>query len=592
MFTTIKKATRTARYIWDVFSEYHIKIALTAGLGFVSGLFGGIGISIIIPLFSLLSPQSATTPDFITRSIQKVFSITKIPLTVPYLLLFIVLIFIAKALVLFWARYYNEIIAAQYEKNARAGLFKKILTSTWPNLLEHKLGFLERVLSYDIQQSAELLSNASTIVLTLTTLIAYGLIVMNISTTMTLGIVVFGILLFGFMKPIFHKTRKFTASTADTFKIVSHHINQVMIGAKIIKANSIEHQMSVMGNRYFEDLNEIRIKNALYYYALGSSFEPIGFVFIAGLFLFNYGAPTFNIASFAVVILLVQRIFSLIQSLQGQAQNTNQLIPYVKIVSDYNREAEQHQEIDIGIKEFSFKERLSFQDVAFGYGNKLVLDNLKLNIPKGSMIGIIGPSGAGKTTIADLLLRLFRPQRGMITLDGIDIQNIALGAWRKEIGYVPQEVFLMNDTIENNIRFYDDSISHEDVVQSAKLANIYETIEGLPNGFETEVGERGLKLSGGQRQRIALARTLARKPQILILDEATSALDNESEALIQKAINGLKKEMTIIIIAHRLSTVMNADRLFLLDDGKIAEEGTPEELINNPDSYFNRMNRS
>ena len=195
------------------------------------------------------------------------------------------------------------------------------------------------------------------------------------------------------------------------------------------------------------------------------------------------------------------------------------------------------------------------------------------------MVGFIGPSGVGKTTIADLLLRLFQPQTGAIMLDDTNIQEIALNAWRNKIGYVPQEVFLLNDTIENNIRFYNDSISHEDIIMSAKMANIFETIEGLPHGFQTEVGERGVKLSGGQRQRIALARTLARKPEILILDEATSALDNESETLIQKSINGLKKKITIIIIAHRLSTVMNADHLFLLDNGKITKEGPPQELL-------------
>src|SRR3989344_4765425 len=592
MFTTIKKVIFTARFLWNAFGEYHAKIAIMAILGFVSGLFGGIGISIIIPLFSILSPKNGIASDFITQSIQKIFSVINIPFTVPYLLLLIVFLFIAKAGVTFLAKYYNEVAGSLYEKNTRVKLFRETLASTWPNLLEYKLGFLERVLSYDIQRSTDLFTSTGNIAITLTSFIAYGVVAINLSLMITLAMIAFGIALLFLMKPIFYKTRKLATMIADIYKVVSHHINESMIGAKIIKANAIEQQVSSVAERHFENLRVIRIKNAFYNYTIGSSFEPISFLFIAILVLFNYHAPTFNIASFAVVVYLIQRIFLLVQALQGQAQDINQLIPYTKAVADYANRAKQHREVDHHTGRFSFNDKISFQDVTFSYGDKLVLNDLSFSITKGSMVGFIGPSGVGKTTIADLLLRLFQPQRGAIMLDNTNIQEISLRDWRKKIGYVPQEVFLLNDTVGNNIRFSDDSISHADVIQSAKMANIYETIEGLPSGFETEVGERGLKLSGGQRQRIALARTLARKPEILILDEATSALDNESEAMIQKSINGLKKKMTIIIIAHRLSTVMNADHLFLLDDGKVVEEGSPEDLLNDSGSYFNRLNHS
>lgn len=592
MFTFLKKLIRTTSFVWDVFKEYRLKIVFISLLGFASGLFGGLGIGIIIPLFSLLSPQNASAPDFITRSIQKVFSVIHVPLTIPYLLAFIVLVFVVKAIFIFWAKYYNEVVASQYEKDTRTQLFKETLMSTWPNLLEYKLGFLERVLSYDIQRSTDLFTSTGGIVISLTSLIAYGVIAVNLSLSVTVAMGVFGIILFFLMKPLFYRTRKLATMIADIYKTVSHHINESMLGVKIIKVNGIEKQVSAAAEKHFEDLRVIRIKNTIYNYGIGSSFEPIGFVFIGAMVLFNYNAPAFNIASFAVVVYLIQRIFLLVQTLQGQAQDINQLIPYIKTTSDYAERAKQHKEIDKHTGKFSFNDSISFQDITFSYGDKLVLNKMSLNIDKGSMVGFIGPSGAGKTTIADLLLRLFRPESGAILLDGKNIQEIALKAWRNKIGYVPQEVFLLNDTVENNIKFYDDSISHQDVIQSAKMANIYETIQELPNGFETEVGERGVKLSGGQRQRIALARTLARKPEILILDEATSSLDNESEALIQKAINSLKKKMTIIVIAHRLSTVMNADRIFLLDEGKIAEEGTPEELLNDSNSYFNRLNRT
>jgi len=591
MLNTLKKALATALYLWSAFREFRKEIVLMAVLGFASGLFGGIGISIIIPLFALLSNQIAPSTDFITRSIHSVFQIIHLPITVPSLLIFMVLLFALKGLVAFCAQYYNTKVMAQYEKETRTRLFQKTLTTTWPNLLEYKLGFLERVLSYDVQKSASLLSGAGTLILTLTTLITYGIIALNISIIITIAMATFGVMLFFAMKPIFYTTRKIAANVANVFKEVSHHINQAMVGSKIIKANSMEKQVSFEVLGYFEELKSAQIKSGFYNASIRSTFEPIGFLFIAGLFVLNYNTPSFNIASFAVAVYLIQRIFSLIQALQGLGQDVNQLVPYVQSVSAYQQTAENNQEIDNGKAPSSFEHLIRFKDVSFKYPNKEkdVLSGLSFEIEKGAMIGIIGPSGAGKTTIADLLLRLLQPKEGQIMLDNTDIRDIKLKEWRSTIGYVPQEVFLLNSTVESNIKFHDNSIPHEEVVAAAKLANIYDTINNLPDGFKTEVGERGVKLSGGQRQRIALARTLARKPKILILDEATSSLDNESESLIQESIANLKGHVTVIVIAHRINTVMRADMVLVLDNGKLAESGQPEKLLADENSYLHKV---
>ena len=191
MLNTLKKALATALYLWSAFREFRKEIVLMAVLGFASGLFGGIGISIIIPLFALLSNQIAPSTDFITRSIHSVFQIIHLPITVPSLLIFMVLLFALKGLVAFCAQYYNTKVMAQYEKETRTRLFQKTLTTTWPNLLEYKLGFLERVLSYDVQKSASLLSGAGTLILTLTTLITYGIIALNISIIITIAMATF-----------------------------------------------------------------------------------------------------------------------------------------------------------------------------------------------------------------------------------------------------------------------------------------------------------------------------------------------------------------------------------------------------------------
>jgi ATP-binding cassette subfamily B protein len=205
------------------------------------------------------------------------------------------------------------------------------------------------------------------------------------------------------------------------------------------------------------------------------------------------------------------------------------------------------------------------------------------------MIGLIGPSGVGKTTIVDLILRLFPLGSGKILMDGKSISRIDIKQWRKNIGYIPQDIFLMNDTIANNIRFYDNAISDEEIKQAAKKANIYDFIQTLPKKFSAVVGERGIFLSAGQRQRIVIARILARNPEFLILDEATSALDNESEIRIQKIIENLKGKITVLVIAHRLSTVINCDKLLILEKGKILEQGVPSELLKDKNSYFYKI---
>jgi ABC-type multidrug transport system fused ATPase/permease subunit len=205
------------------------------------------------------------------------------------------------------------------------------------------------------------------------------------------------------------------------------------------------------------------------------------------------------------------------------------------------------------------------------------------------MVGIIGPSGAGKTTLVDLILRLFRPVQGRIFVDGRDVSEVNLEEWRTVIGYVSQDMFLLNDSIENNIRFYNHRLSMAAIEKAAKMANIYDFIVSCPGKFDSVIGDRGIMLSAGQRQRIIIARVLARQPKFLILDEATSALDNEAEKEIQTVIENLKGKITVLVIAHRLSTVINADRLMVLDDGRVIEDGPPAKLLGDKNSYFSRL---
>ena len=241
----------------------------------------------------------------------------------------------------------------------------------------------------------------------------------------------------------------------------------------------------------------------------------------------------------------------------------------------------------LDLKDFS--KEIQFDSVGFNYdGGGKVLSDVSFSIHKGSIVAIVGPSGAGKSTIADLIPRFYEVKEGAITIDGQDIRDIKLFSLRDKMGIVTQETILFDETIEFNITYGISESTEEDLIASAKAANAYDFIQDQPNGFQTVIGEKGVKLSGGQRQRIAIARAIFNNPPFLILDEATSALDTKSERLVQNALDNLMKNRTVLVIAHRLSTVKNADQIIVMDAGKIIQKGTHQELIQN-DGLYNRL---
>ncbi|HID94734.1 MAG TPA: ABC transporter ATP-binding protein, partial [Candidatus Latescibacteria bacterium] len=232
------------------------------------------------------------------------------------------------------------------------------------------------------------------------------------------------------------------------------------------------------------------------------------------------------------------------------------------------------------------REGIRFIDLSFRYDTgDVVLDHINLDIKVGEVVAIVGPTGSGKSTLVDLIPRFYDPWRGRVEIDGIDIRKIKLGSLRRLLGIVTQETILFNDTVRNNIAYGSPEIPEEKVIRAARAANAHDFISRLPQGYDTLIGERGVRLSGGERQRIAIARAILKDPPILIFDEATSALDTESEMLVQEAIERLMKGRTSLVIAHRLSTVQNASRIIVLDHGRIIQEGRHQELLNQPGLY-------
>ncbi|MBI5779254.1 MAG: ABC transporter ATP-binding protein [Planctomycetes bacterium] len=369
---------------------------------------------------------------------------------------------------------------------------------------------------------------------------------------------------------------------------VTESIHQMFSGVRIVKSFQMEHaeiRELEKENKSFlmKSMGIVRAK------ALGLSLiEIIGtvivlFVVLGAVYLIKHGqldiplAITFCIylMTFLKPIRVLTSGYNAFQESLGGAERVFELM---------------HQKPDIidapdSITLSDFKREISFKNMSFTYNEdssdtirKPALSNINLAVQAGETIAIVGPTGSGKSTLLDLLCRFYDPTEGSIEIDGFDLKKIRRSSLLKQIAIVSQETFLFNDTIRNNISYGKPEATLEEIKEASRAAYIADFIEGLPQGYDTVTGERGVKLSGGERQRLAIARALLKNPKILLLDEATSALDSTSEKIVQAAINNLMKNRTTFIIAHRLSTVQHADRIIVLEDGRIVEQGKHEEL--------------
>jgi subfamily B ATP-binding cassette protein MsbA len=247
--------------------------------------------------------------------------------------------------------------------------------------------------------------------------------------------------------------------------------------------------------------------------------------------------------------------------------------------------AERARVVDGDVEKTTFDRSLRIESCSFSYSDRPAIDDVTLEIRKGELIAFVGSSGAGKSTLADLILRLYDPRSGRILVDGVDLRTLRQREYRRIFGVVSQESLLFHDTVRNNIRYGRNEVSNERIEDAARTANAHDFIMALPYGYDTIVGDRGLRLSGGERQRVAIARAVVHNPQILILDEATSALDSESERLVQQAINKIVERATAIVIAHRLSTVTHADRIIVMNRGRIEAAGRHQQLLDTSATY-------
>jgi len=294
--------------------------------------------------------------------------------------------------------------------------------------------------------------------------------------------------------------------------------------------------------------------------------------------------PEYSIATFIVFLIALNKLYVKVKLIQNThykiSHHYGSLRMYEELEHGLDKRQYDYREGGVSFRDLN--DCIKFSNVKYVYSadeNAFSLGPIHLNIKKGQRVALVGRSGSGKTTCVDLLEGLLVPNVGSIHIDDKEIGEYDMDSLRRRIGYVTQDVFLLNDTLKENIKFFDNAISDDEVFKSCELALVSEYLDELPDGLDTVLGEHGARLSGGQRQRICLARALVRNPTILILDEATSALDNQAEKMIQRSIDNLSRDITVVIIAHRLSTVRNADYIYYFDAGNIVEQGTFDELV-------------
>ncbi len=584
---------RLARLMRSLYRGRERMFFFLAFLSFLNGIFGALGIGALIPLFALVLRHPAIEENVLTRGFSAAVESLGLPLTVPIFTGIIVALFFCKALILFLSKYVGVRFVADYEAELRRSLYESFLNASWPFLLRQKIGYLENTLMTDVGGVKQMLAGSMTFVRHVLNGVVYAVFALTLAPAVTLLALGIGAAAFAAAKPTFPRLRSYGRRQERVNKAIAHEMNENMVGLKVIKALGVERPLAREGAKLFEEARQIRLGTGFIKSLTDALVQPLSVLFAAFLFLFSYRQPGFELASFVTVVYMVQQVFSFFQSAQSTVQDVAQHTPLAERVLSFHRAVTDNREDQPGNQPFVFRDALAFEAVSFSYssGGPPALSDVSFSVRKGEMIGMVGPSGAGKTTIADLLLRLFRPLGGRIVIDSVPIENVSLEEWRRNVGYLPQEVFLKNSTAEENIVFFRDPGDHAlpDYRAAGGMASIDDVIQRLPHGYATPIGERGVALSVGQRQRVGLARVFARNPSILILDEATSALDNESEQAIKRVLDSLRGKITVILIAHRLSSVLQCDRVIFLEDGAIAEQGAPAELLHNPSSRFSRM---
>ena len=501
------------------------------------------------------------------------------------------------------ARYFMQslghIMGARIERDMRADVFNHLLTMDTEFFNDARIGALMSRITTDLFDITEFSHHVPEEMLVgAIKLILSFVVLLTINWKLSLIIYIIIPIMFVVSSKKRKQFRQATMEVKRQIGDINSGVEDTLLGISVVKSfanEDIEKSKFQTNNDKFVDIKKDRYFDMAGFFMINEAFAGLMYailIFVGGFFVINGQISPGELIAFTMYLnMLVTTIERLINFTDVFQAGTTGIERFTEVMEMDNSIFDHESANELT----DVKGKIDFENVYFKYpeageDDPYVLENINFSVDVGENIALVGPSGAGKTTISKLIPRFYDISRGTIKIDGVDIKDLTLDSLRDNIGIVQQDVYLFSGTVKENIRYGKDDASDEEIERAAALAGATEFIKDLPMGMDTHIGERGVKLSGGQKQRISIARVFLKNPPILILDEATSALDNKSEAIVQKSLETLSKGRTTITIAHRLSTIINADEILVLTYDGIVERGNHKELLDKKGIYYNLYN--
>ncbi|MBP6381996.1 MAG: ABC transporter ATP-binding protein [Pseudomonadales bacterium] len=538
----------------------------------VAGLAEGVGLSVLLPLLNMATEgqgQAAPANDNeFSQTVRSALDALGIAATLGNMLLLVVFAIGCKSLLLLFAKRQVGYTAARLATDLRLELLRAIMRSRWEYFLGQPVGKLTNSLATEAARASESFVNGATALTFLAQALVYGAVAIAVSWRATLTGIVAGALIIGLSHSLVRITKKAGRKQTSVMLSLMATMTDTLGSVKPLKGMGREHLADAVLSMETARLNRALERQALGSALLESTQEFLFALIIAGGIYVALARFAMPFTTVMVLVVVVGQMVALLGKVQKQYQKMTLSESAYWSMKRTIAEAHAEEEQLRGGARPVLAGRLGMEGVCFAYEERRVLDGLSLEIPAGELVTLIGPSGAGKTTVVDLLIGLIRPDAGRITLDGVPLDAMDIKQWRRSIGYVPQETLLLHESIAHNVSLGDSELSEADIEHALRAAGAWDFVSALPEGMHSSVGERGGRLSGGQRQRIVIARALVRHPQLLILDEATSALDQDSADAVRQTLTQLRGALTILTITHQSGLVDIADRVYRLENGR------------------------